>query len=181
MQHKRKILKGQVYGKRTIIEELEPVKHQRRFSYRCACGAVSVCWLSGIDKNYGCGCAKDIQKALKFRRKKSGEASFNEVYASYVRGAKARNLAWNLTKEHFLSLATKECFYCGALPAQIVHAGRFHGNFVHNGIDRLHSTKGYTPQNTVSCCKKCNFSKRSTNFETFKAWIQKVYENYAKA
>lgn len=31
--------------------------------------------------------------------------------------------------------------------------------YFYNGIDRLDNTKGYTPENSVACCKHCNSLK----------------------
>ena len=53
-----------------------------------------------------------------------------------------------LTKEDFLELIQKCCFYCTYLNEEEV-----------NGIDRIDNAKGYSKENCVSACKVCNRMK----------------------
>ena len=46
-----------------------------------------------------------------------------------------------------------------------------------NGIDRKDSEKGYTKDNSVPCCKYCNFAKHTMSEDDFYNWIKKVYEH----
>ena len=45
-----------------------------------------------------------------------------------------------------------------------------------NGIDRIDSSKGYTVENSVTCCKYCNTAKNTMSVDEFLKWIGKVYE-----
>ena len=45
-----------------------------------------------------------------------------------------------------------------------------------NGIDRVNCEIGYTEENSVSCCKYCNFAKHTMSETDFYTWIRKVYE-----
>lgn len=45
-----------------------------------------------------------------------------------------------------------------------------------NGIDRIDSNIGYTKENSVSCCKFCNFAKHTMSESDFYKWIRRVYE-----
>lgn len=45
-----------------------------------------------------------------------------------------------------------------------------------NGIDRIDSSKGYTEENSVPCCKYCNTAKNTMTEGDFFKWIKKVYE-----
>jgi len=56
------------------------------------------------------------------------------------------------------------CAYCGDLQE--------HGN----GLDRIDSTKQYTKENTVSCCKRCNHAKNDMSVSEFKNHINKIYK-----
>lgn len=69
-------------------------------------------------------------------------------FKEYVNGAIKRNYEFLLTFDDFNKLVDSECFYC-------------HHNIIEevNGIDRVDNTKGYTKENTVSCCEKCNRMK----------------------
>ena len=53
-----------------------------------------------------------------------------------------------LTKDDFLNLIQKECFYCKYLDENEI-----------NGIDRIDNAKGYSNENCVSACKVCNRMK----------------------
>ena len=66
-------------------------------------------------------------------------------YKEYINNALRREYEFTLIFEEFCELVDKECFYC-------------HYNIVEetNGIDRVDNSKGYTKENTVSCCEKCN-------------------------
>ena len=45
-----------------------------------------------------------------------------------------------------------------------------------NGIDRIDSSKGYTVENSVACCKYCNTAKNTMSVDEFLKWIGRVYE-----
>ena len=45
-----------------------------------------------------------------------------------------------------------------------------------NGIDRVDSSKGYTLENSVPCCKYCNIAKHTMTSTEFYAWVRRVYE-----
>jgi hypothetical protein len=45
-----------------------------------------------------------------------------------------------------------------------------------NGIDRVDSSKGYTVENSVPCCKFCNTAKNTMSEEEFYRWVKRVYE-----
>lgn len=71
-------------------------------------------------------------------------------YNIYKKNAKKRNLEFLLTKNQFYNLTAQPCCYCGDLQG-------------HNGIDRVDSSKGYTVDNCVSCCSRCNIMKMDLN------------------
>jgi hypothetical protein len=75
-------------------------------------------------------------------------------YASYKRGAEARGLSFDLTLEEFAKLWNKPCTYC-AEPVEGI------------GIDRIDNSKGYTIDNTCSCCTICNMMKHKMSQEDF--------------
>ncbi|MDA3855349.1 MAG: hypothetical protein PF569_03760 [Candidatus Woesearchaeota archaeon] len=45
-----------------------------------------------------------------------------------------------------------------------------------NGVDRVDSKVGYTKENSVACCKYCNFAKHTMSEDDFYKWIRRVYE-----
>ena len=44
-----------------------------------------------------------------------------------------------------------------------------------NGLDRVDNNKGYTIDNVVPCCKRCNYAKNNQTPREFKEWVKKVY------
>jgi hypothetical protein len=108
------------------------------------------------------------------RQKPKGFASFNQTLLSCKKGARQRGLKWNLSRFVCLHLFQERCFYCGAEPVKHFTVKRTHGCFYSNGIDRIDSTKGYTRNNVVSCCTKCNFMKGSLSSEDFLAHLKQI-------
>lgn len=67
-----------------------------------------------------------------------------------------------ITLETFKQIASLPCTYCG-LDAN-------------KGIDRVDNQFGYTKENSVSCCKNCNYMKNKLSLQEFKDHIMKVYK-----
>jgi hypothetical protein len=61
----------------------------------------------------------------------------------------------------------KACAYCAYLPAA--------GSYL-NGLDRVDTNKGYTDDNTVSCCASCNAMKCSFQVEVFIHKAKRIYD-----
>jgi len=84
-------------------------------------------------------------------------------FSAYQRSADKRGYDFNLSYEQFETLFNKDCHYCG-----VKHS---------KGVDRADNTIGYTPDNSVPCCKICNYMKRDTPYEEFKAHIKTIFSN----
>lgn len=67
--------------------------------------------------------------------------------------AKRRNLEWQIEESIFNNLINKPCHYCNEIPV----------NRTGVGLDRLDNNKGYSEDNVVPCCGRCN-TGRSDNF-----------------
>lgn len=80
-------------------------------------------------------------------------STFKARYSQLVRDARRREVVMTLTLEQFTELvATVPCTYCGGeLPKQ------------GGGLDRKDSRQGYTTENVVPCCTKCNSIKGEDN------------------
>lgn len=68
-----------------------------------------------------------------------------KYFKDYIKGSLRRDYEFTLNFEEFSELVDKECFYCHYKKDEEV-----------NGIDRIDNIKGYTKENTVSCCEICN-------------------------
>lgn len=74
----------------------------------------------------------------------------------YKRGAKEREIAWNLSDVEANVIIHQICHYCGEEPSEEL-----------NGIDRKDSNKGYSLDNVVPCCTKCNYMKNDRSESEF--------------
>ena len=46
-----------------------------------------------------------------------------------------------------------------------------------NGIDRINNDIGYTIENSLTCCKICNYAKNTMSMREFIAWLEKIVSN----
>ena len=71
------------------------------------------------------------------------------------------------------------CAYCDTKP-NIQDKFMKNHNLFRNTIDRIDSTKGYSIDNCVAACWKCNKMKLDYTIDEFESWIIKVYNNFIK-
>jgi hypothetical protein len=83
----------------------------------------------------------------------------------YKKGARDRNLLFNLPREDIEKLIIQNCYYCGALPSERNVASRC--KLICNGIDRVDNNLGYFVENCVSSCKICNKMKSNMSEQDF--------------
>jgi hypothetical protein len=79
-----------------------------------------------------------------------------QQYNHYVRGAAERNIRFELTYEEYCDLVIQPCYYC-----DVIQGIGF------NGIDKKYPQDGYVLDNSVSCCKMCNYSKGTLSDDVF--------------
>ena len=91
------------------------------------------------------------------------KANMERYLVSYIQCAKNRNIGFEITKEQFESTVLMPCYYCGSYNQEEVV-----------GIDRLNSSKNYTIDNCVPCCKACNFMKGTLSKNTFIQQVHKI-------
>lgn len=113
-----------------------------------------------------------------------GHLGFQSVWHNYKNNASIRSLTFDLTKEEVKMLNKQNCHYCNEEPRAIsyIHsktaskACRDRSAYIYNGIDRIDSTKGYTIDNCVPCCKTCNFMKKNFSTMDFIQHVEKIYK-----
>jgi hypothetical protein len=189
---KFKDLTGNVYGRLTVIKldsrRIKP-KSQLPSIYwlcKCICGKEKVIAGSSLKQNLtkSCGCIVK-ESGLKISgHRSSTRGAFDDLHNVYMRGAKKRNLIFNLTIDEFKNLTSNNCHYCDIPPSQVRKSQSKYNseskNYTYNGIDRLDSTKGYILGNVVSCCHTCNIMKRDKSYLEFLIRIEKIYEKLIK-
>jgi len=145
---------------------------------RCECGGEKMVLGGALKrgKTRSCGCLS--REALSARRRlPEGVSTMNNILSGYKNGARTRGLAFELTDEETLHLMRQNCFYCEA-----AQSNKAKGNYgsaeereansrTYQGIDRLNNAIGYTIDNTVPCCKICNYAKRDLSFEEYMAHL----------
>ena len=129
--------------------------------------------------NVGDGCKKCENRNRNLRRKRRGLSEYQRLrrqrktqhkaqtlprlrVRAIRRSARSRNHLWELPEDLAQDLVNGRCHYCG------------YKSEILNGIDRVDSSVGYTPENSVSCCGFCNRAKREFPVERFLNWINHV-------
>lgn len=135
-----------------------------RIKYQCdSCGKIVESYAHRVlnkEKHYCRSCASS--KANK------GENNHffvhgNRQYSQYISNANARGIYMGLTEEQFAGITSKPCHYCGTTEAI--------------GIDRKDSSKGYTIENSVPCCSRCNFIKNNIPYQEFLDHVSQLYKH----
>lgn len=169
---KPKDLKGKRFGKLVAIS-LTKKKNRTAWFCQCDCGGHKIVSTQNLVGGFtkSCGCIRPYPK---------GKAAFNQLFNGYRKGAKNRGLEFELKEKEFKQITSQNCYYCGSPPKQSVTESMshdLHGDYIHNGVDRIDNKKGYTIDNCVTCCKDCNFFKRTLSSEEFIGRIRKIYNH----
>lgn len=99
-------------------------------------------------------CLKCYDSYCKSEINRNSRNVLKDKIKNMKKSAKCRNIEWTLTDDKTETLIKSNCFYCNKLISL-------------NGIDRLDSSKHYTNDNCVSCCKDCNFMKSTYLVDDF--------------
>ncbi len=164
-------LAGQRFGMLLVLEEVgRTVDNYVRWRCRCDCGIEKDITgrhlVNGSTRSCGC-----------LTRRAPGMAAAHGLYLNYRNGAARRSIVWDIDEDAFQSLIWQVCHYCGSLPSQQFAAGP---SVIHyNGIDRVRNDEGYTEDNVVTCCWRCNRAKLGDTEAEFRAWVRQAYHHQA--
>jgi hypothetical protein len=178
---------GDFFGKLEILEILPSNKQGQHVKLRCIChycNNETIMGGSHIKKRNSCGCNQRVSSEWRSVGPKNmpwqldkGLSAKNNLKSSYIRGAKKRNLTYNLTDEQFDKLIVGQCNYCGSSLQNVKKGqGKTSGDFHYTGIDRIDSNEGYFLNNCVSCCWICNNMKNNYTKKQFISHIEAIYE-----
>lgn len=177
---------GKQYKELTVIKRAKNDKHgNARWECECSCGNKTTVLGASLRKGDtgSCGCMNGGYN------KRSGTVILTIIYNSYRQGAKSRGFEFNLSKEEVIALVTENCIYCGTKPARkkyAYHKTRYTKGIetdeymLVNGIDRVNNNKGYTKENSVTCCFDCNGMKSSRDQGVFIEHITRIYKHLNK-
>lgn len=182
--HNFKDLTGQRFNRWVILSRAE--NYRGKYSAwlcRCDCGTERVVKAVNLKTNtsQSCGCyAREVWKRTlgrenPKRQKNTPDSLLNGVFLTYQWQAKRKNREFTLSKQDFLTITAKNCYYCGALPSN--QAGRYGRMCRYNGMDRVDNLKGYTLDNVVPCCKTCNAMKQDFTSDVFLDTVVRIYHH----
>tara|TARA_Y100000310_G_scaffold335106_1_gene416344 strand:- start:680 stop:1303 length:624 start_codon:yes stop_codon:yes gene_type:complete len=189
----KKDLKDRIFGRLTAIKSVG--KHTNGhvlWECLCVCGNIknvpSRYLIRGFTKSCGCLIKDSAKKAAKARgilmrgqrHTEYGSSAFNIIYHDYKRRARQYGIVFDLTKEDFKILIQKECYICGVKNSNRCENKICYGEFVYNGLDRVNNEAGYTLDNIMSCCRRCNRLKKNMSLEKFKDLIEIAYNSFVK-
>ncbi len=135
---------------------------RRNVEITCVCGNKRIARRDRVNRGEITTCAPcSHRRASDARKKPKEERAMVDAYHVYRANAKRKNNEFSLRREEAVSLFVGECYYCGVKNAM--------------GIDRIDNEKGYTAENSVSCCRVCNYAKRDMKLPDFLSWLGRAY------
>lgn len=106
----------------------------------------------------------------KGQRNGMAKIPYMSLYKLFLNSSRKRNINVELSFEEFVVFTNVEkCHYCEEPVAWSKHnPGPNKGSTRYN-LDRKDANKGYTAENLVACCKRCNYGKRE--LFTYEEWV----------
>lgn len=183
-------LVSQKYNRLLVLEEAPSMDGRTAWRCQCDCGTIKIVKTDNLrdGSTKSCGCWNDEQRSSRAKNMFSKNIKFtpSETSARRVWRKQYSEMDYN----DFYLLSQQECFYCGAVPANVQNSAKEdkkssiyakeNGYFKYNGLDRIDNTKPHSKENCVPCCKYCNYSKRERTTDEFKAWIIRAYNTLTK-
>lgn len=179
----KKFGKWLVLGRATLLQSKN--KTRSEWICVCECGTEKVCdgYYLRKGKTKSCGCGAIEESRLK-RRIGQGLSGRNQLFLKYKIEARNRKLSWGLSLEEFSLLTKQNCYYCNQSPHKFYNnngstsvEAKEYSKYLYNGIDRKDNSDGYMPENSVTCCWKCNKMKGSMGYDTFINTIKEIFNN----
>jgi hypothetical protein len=166
---------GQKFGYLTFLgfPVDDPKGSKNRGIFKCDCGRTKELWFSNVIHGYQETCCGFQAKKWGFA---PGETELNTRYRGVVATAEGKGLEIDLTRDDYAKIVAQPCHYCG-IPAPFRKHWSYRGGIYAHGIDRVDNSKGYTKENSVSCCKACNYAKHTMSVDEFLVWVKRVYEH----
>jgi hypothetical protein len=190
-KHIKNDLTGKSFGRLLVLKAVNKPSNMRHkgIYWLCRClydgNEITVrsdVLLDGNTRSCGCLLIEQAKENISHKRGiiklNYGEASINRKYSEYKAAAAGyRNLNFDISRDIFITITQKNCFYCGKEPSQVSKSPYNNGDFTYNGIDRIDNNKDYTIENCVPCCGDCNHAKGTMTSQEFLSWIERVYKH----
>lgn len=183
---------GDRYGRLLVIKHGgKDHRNKHLWLCLCDCGNEKVVVSDNLSsrKSKSCGCLRAevlARKGNQYELAKDREKALLKVQYSHLkRRDKNKGFSDTMSLEDFILLSKSPCKYCGLEYSKEIedrlseskNQKRLSDHVLKcNGIDRVDSSKGYTVENSVACCKYCNTAKNTMTESEFYTWIKRVYE-----
>jgi hypothetical protein len=166
-------LTGKKFGKLTVLKRAHNIKEKKAWLCACSCGNQVIVKANHLktENTQSCGCLKkkrDLTNLKLYRKIKSEKELIYRLFKKYKVQASLRGLGFDLNFEFFKNTINKNCFYCDGNPENTIKSVGF--KIKYSGIDRVDNSRGYTQDNCVPCCSKCNNAKKDHSIEEFRNW-----------
>lgn len=187
---------GQRFGL-LVVKRRMPHQPKRNIRWLCVCDCGNEAVVFGHQLVTGgtrsCGClVRQLWKTGNPHTRKYERATLNSLYYHHKKVGQQR---WGsyLPRDTWESIVTQPCWYCGHIDARNHHrspskrksdAPALTDEDVQrytvqaNGVDRVDPSVGYVPENCVSCCMECNWSKSDKTLAQFVEMCYRVTERF---
>ena len=183
---------GEKHGRLTVISHSgKDHRGKHLWLCLCECGNEKVVVSDNLSsgKSNSCGCLRAevlSRKGNQYGIYEDREEALLKVQYSHLRRRdKNKGFSDTMSFDVFSFLSKQPCRYCGLEYSKEIEdrlneskkKKRLSDHVLKcNGIDRVDSSKGYTVENSVTCCKHCNTAKNTMTESDFFKWIKRVYE-----
>ena len=149
-------------------------KH-RQAHWVCLCDCGNITTVSGTSLRLGesrsCGKCQQVIS--------DKQSAITAVMATYSHNARRKGREFKLTSKDFEELIYLPCHYCAISGSSHIKPQKIRRterkSVYYNGLDRIDSSKGYTRDNVVTCCKYCNRAKSDRTTTDFLNWLERAY------
>jgi len=184
-----KDITGQRFGKLQVISFSHYEKkgnnkgRYAKWHVKCDCGTEKVMFGTVLTKPSArtpksCGCLRsEAMTGRTILRMPDNHAEKTVVMTAYKKRAAKKGIPFRMARETFVELIQQDCHYCGSPPSNSQQHNKYQGRyepFLYNGLDRIDSNKGYTKNNVVPCCKRCNQAKNDLTVQDFLDHVQRI-------
>lgn len=183
---------GDKHGRLTVISHSgKDHRNKHLWLCLCECGNEKVVVGDNLSsgKSNSCGCLKTeflARRGNQYGLYEDREVALLKVQYSHLkRRNKLKGFSDVISLDEFCTISKSPCKYCGLEYSKEIEdrvneskkQKRLSDHVLKcNGIDRVDSSKGYTVENSVACCKYCNTAKNTMTESEFYTWIKRVYE-----
>ena len=163
---------GQKFNKLTVLSAAKSKRkngwHETRVLCRCDCGIEKEFNKSNVlrGKSKSCGCFRK-ELITKIKSKRPYESKYNRLLDM----AKRYERECHISYEDFIKFTSiVNCHYCEAPIIWKAHSNKYERRDSGYYLDRKNSSKGYSIDNCVVCCCRCN--KGKLDHFTYEEWLK---------